>query len=188
MLQGVSSRASGIHDDVDNHTLYYVYRSRAGKIDVRNKPNLIKKIQAGLIDAPALDGNAQDSRHRTGYDVVVSGTTMSWIPRSHELKIKNRAKRIQGAVDSVMSLHALFNGEKTIFNQDALRIMAACNQFGYGCSDEANIMIIAGAIKALLHQMGISDISAQDIARGLPIRDVLVKAEKELAADCLAKV
>ena len=88
----------------------------------------------------------------------VSGTTMSWIPRSHELKIKNRAKRTQGAVDSVKGLHALFNGEKTIFNQDALRIMAACNQFGYGCSDEANIMIIAGAIKALLHQMGISDV------------------------------
>ena len=106
----------------------------------------------------------------------------------HELKLKNRSERTQNAVDTVKDLHKLFNGEKTRFSKESLRIMAACNLFGYGCSDEGTIMIMAGTIKALLNEMGIKDISAEAIAKGLPSRATLVQAEKELAADCLVKV
>ena len=190
VLEGISARSTGVAEDVDSSTVYYIYQSRAGKMDVRDKPNLLRKLKAGLIDLPDHLGNAKadETRSRTGYEVVLTGASMSWIPKTHELKIKNRAQKTKTAVDSVKSLHDLFDGKKTRFNKDALRIMAACNQFGYGCSDEANVMIMAGAIKALLHQMGITDISAQDIACGLPSRASLAKAEKELSADCLAKV
>ena len=66
--------------------------------------------------------------------------------------------------------------------------MVVCNQFGYGCSDEATIMIVAGTIKAVLQEIGIADITAQNIARGIPSRASIVKAESDLAADCMVKV
>ncbi|KAL7526497.1 hypothetical protein ACHAXR_005589 [Thalassiosira sp. AJA248-18] len=65
--------------------------------------------------------------------------------------------------------------------------MAACNLFGYGCSDEATIMIMAGLTKGLLKEIGIDDISNESIGLGLPSRATLVAIENSLAADVRSK-
>ena len=65
--------------------------------------------------------------------------------------------------------------------------MAACSLLGYGCSDEAAITIMQGALQAVFKEMGLA-ISYQSLAQGFPSRDTLVTAEKALSTDCLLKV
>lgn len=49
-------------------------------------------------------------------------------------------------------------------------------------------MIITESVKEIPLQMGKGNISVQDASRGLSSREVLVKVEKEVAADRLVKV
>ena len=65
--------------------------------------------------------------------------------------------------------------------------MTACNLFGYGASDDATIMIMAGMCKALCVQIG-AEISAQQIAKAMPSRQTLVNMEVRAAADCMIGV
>ena len=65
--------------------------------------------------------------------------------------------------------------------------MAACNLFGYGCSDEATITIMMGAFQALFTEIGF-EVDYKALAQGMPSRARLTQAENELATDCLIKV
>ena len=66
--------------------------------------------------------------------------------------------------------------------------MVLWNQFRYGCCNKATIMIVTGTIKAFLQEIGITDITAKNIPRGIPRYGNIVTAERDLVADCMTKV
>ena len=133
----------------NDHNLYYKYKARASEISLLRHPELRRRIENGLLPIPPEinDPTSESIRLRTTYDLASVGSCQSWIPRTHELKSKNRSKETTRAIASVKGLHDLFNGERHRFGKKALRSMVLCNQFGYRCSDEAAIMIVAGTIK-----------------------------------------
>ena len=65
--------------------------------------------------------------------------------------------------------------------------MAAYNLHNYSASDEMMEMIIAGAFKALFHDVGF-DVTSENLANGCPSQWTFAWAEFNLAVDCLMKV
>ena len=66
--------------------------------------------------------------------------------------------------------------------------MAACNIFGYRCSDEVNIMIVSGAVKTIACELGMEkEATAEGIGNGLPSQATLTEMENTLAVDTRAK-
>ena len=72
--------------------------------------------------------------------------------------------------------------------QDSIRfvkISIAGSITGYGCSDEAAIMMMDCTFKLLVPMMGIMDITNEMVAYALPSCATLATSEHRLAADCV---
>ena len=148
----------------------------------------ISEIQAGLLALPTEIDNekSQLTRARTKYEPIVTGQSMSWIPNTHELKIKNRLGQTEEERGIMSRLEKLFDGQISTWSYKAKRVMVACSLFGYGCSDEALIMIMAGTTKALFYELGIN-ITDQQIAKAFPSRATISDMETEVAVDCVLR-
>ena len=125
--------------------------------------------------------------NKSKYGLENHGLKECWVPNGSIVMAKNQLPQPTRDSQIVSNLSALFSGKQSDFKYKALRIMAACNLFGYGCSDEAAIMIMAGFSKALFREIGMRDITNEDIGKCLPSRATLSTAEKHLAADAVIK-
>ena len=184
-----SSSKANVKSDNSN-TLLYTYNSRIGRITLdESGVVLVSEFVSGLIDLPDQLNNKKSAsaRSRLKYEVATHGCSMSWVPNTHELTIKNRTAKKEKDSKIMSKLEDLFNKEISTWSHEAQRWMTACNIFGYGCSDEATIMIMAGTIKALFVQLGI-DIDEKRIAKAMPSRATLYNMEVRAAADCILGV
>lgn len=170
-----------------DNTLHYIQKGRCGKLDINSAGVILKKdLEDGLLDLPPNIDNleSEKTRSRTNYDVVYGGASGGFVPNTHSISVKNRDKEKLSDRNIVTSIQNLFHGEISTWSPEAKRIMVACSLFGYGCSDEGKLMIMAGMVKALFLQAGIKIDDAQ-IAKCLPSRATLVEMEAHCAADCL---
>ncbi|KAL7530309.1 hypothetical protein ACHAXR_007396 [Thalassiosira sp. AJA248-18] len=167
--------------------------NRAGQLNMENISGVFlqQDLDSGLVALPNnIDNEASQKirdNSRTSYKTAVHGSSMSWVPSTHKVEIKNRLGKTAKEHDIIQRLEKLFDGEISTWSPEAQRIMIACSLFGYGCSDEATIMIMAGTMKALFYELGI-DISDQQIAKAFPSRATLSEMEIRGAADSLLAV
>ena len=130
--------------NIDNsESLFYIHNARAGKIDLDANAGVVHhdELEAGLLGLPTSEKTRQ-----TNYNAVMHGGSMSWVPTTHELKIKNRIGKTEKDRDIMQKLEKLFGGDISSWSYEAQRIMTACSLFGYGCSDEATVMIMSGSL------------------------------------------
>ena len=169
-----------------DNTLHYIRKGRCGQVDISAGVILEKDLEDGLLDLPPDIDNDQSeqTRSRTNYDAVYAGASGAFVPNSHGISIKNRDKEKLSDRNVAASIGNLFHGDISTWSPKAKRIMVACSLFGYGCSDEGKLFIMAGMVKALFLEAGI-DIDDAQIAKCLPSRATLVEMEAHCAADCL---
>ena len=133
---------SSDNDNATKDTMYYIRDAQLGKLELDSSGIILKQeLDDGMLKLPPEIDNpsAAKTRERTNYDSVQTGATMNWVPRTHELKIKNRQGQIESDQDIVKKL---FKRKISGWSHEAQRIMTVCNMFGYGCSDEGTIMIM----------------------------------------------
>lgn len=182
-----NANANNNDDNGTKDTMYYIRNAQLGKLELDNSDVILKQeLDDGMLKLPPeIDNpNAARTRERTNYDPVQTGASMNWVPRTHELKIKNRQGQIESDQDIVKKIKKLFERKISGWSHEAKRIMTVCNMFGYGCSDEGTIMIMAGTIKALFVMAGI-EIDDELIGKALMSRATLANMEAECAADCV---
>jgi hypothetical protein len=96
------------------NTLYYVRNAKAGKIEIGNHGIIHEdELLEGLV---ALPGNINDeefdsTRRWTTYEAVATGYSSSWIPSTHDLKIRNRKAETEREHDIMLRLKKLFGGD-----------------------------------------------------------------------------
>jgi len=178
-------------DDADDViTLYYIRKARAGKLSLSGDFIITDDmLKEGLVPMTGNKGDEIFDKKRswTTYKVVETGHSASWAPATHEVKHLNRKAEAEWEHDIMKKLKKLFSGDISTWSYEAQRIMIACSLFGYGCSDEATIMIMAGTAKALFYELGIEVTDAQ-IAKAFPSRATLANLEPKVAADCLLSI
>ncbi|KAL7549953.1 hypothetical protein ACHAWF_013218, partial [Thalassiosira exigua] len=84
-------------------TLLYIHQARVGRLDMSKSPALLALVKDSLLPLPASIDNdkSEATRLRSNYDVVTTGSSQSWVQRTHDVKIRNRKKKTQEAVDSL---------------------------------------------------------------------------------------
>ena len=147
---------------------------------------LKEEIDNGLVDLPHdIDNEASEkTRARTNYTFATHGASTSWVPNTHELSIKNRQEEKKSDHDIMAKIKSLFSKDISKWSHEAQRIIIASSMFGYGCSDEGTIMIMAGTLKALFIEADI-DIDEVQIAKALFSRATLAEMEARCATDCV---
>ena len=172
--------------------LRFIYKGRAGEIPLPStrKVVLVEELldSSHFKELPEGTDNekADEMRERRGYHVSNFGVSQGWTPNGSTNNASNKQSTKEDSHAIVTAIRDLFGGKQCKFDEESLRYFAAFTSQAYGASDEAVEMIIAGWTKALFHQVGLDDISARDIANGLPSKSLLARLEVRLAADCLA--
>jgi hypothetical protein len=191
--EGIVLDASNVRVKADtnskqsSNTLLYIRGANIGRIELDGSSVIHHdELEKGMIDLPTeIDtDDAAETRSRTNYDPVTQGSSRAWVGRAHELVPKNRKEAIVTDKSIVTKIKELFSGDQSKWSLEAKRIITACCMFGYGCSGEGKIMIMAGIVKALFVEAGVPITDVQ-IGNGLPSRDTLSNWEYETAADCL---
>jgi len=171
--------------------LYYTLCGRAGQIEINsNAPILIEELEAGLIGELPTDetAEAKATREKKVYSVDSHGTAQVWVPNGAAVRAKNKLSVLEKDAQRAHNIMALFSAEECVLSREALRFIAAFSLNGFGASDEVVEMIVAGTIKAVLHDGGFNDLTSADIAKGCPSRRTIERAEQALAADSLVVV
>ena len=94
----------------NDDALYYIIKSRVGKAHFDSTRAITKdEVEAGLLDLLAAIDNqdSQLTREKTNYKPVVTGKSMSWVPRTHELKVKNRSGQTEEEYATISRLNKL---------------------------------------------------------------------------------
>jgi hypothetical protein len=94
-------------------------------------------------------------------------------------------KTLRAYHQQMYAFRCIFRGKQCRIPYDSLRIFVAGSITGYGCSEEAAIMMMGCTFKLLIHMMGIMDITNKMVAYALPSRATLATSEHRLAADCV---
>ena len=115
------------------------------------------------------------------------GATQCWVPTSTALVGRNKLAQLKTSQTIVKKMKDLFDGGKCCLSRNALSILGYYNLHNYGGSDEATVMIIAGAWKALFYDIGF-DMPSHNLAKGCPSRRTISRFEHNIATDCSMKV
>ena len=173
--------------------LHFTMKGKAGVMKVYPGQSITHEdVLAALERANTEEGKTEEDgllkEAKSRYHREKFGVKDCWVPNNATAKSTSQLTLMQRDVDMLDHLRWLFSDNKQHrFKQENLRYMAACTLLGYGCSDEAAITIMQGALQAVFKEMGL-DITYQSLAQGFPSRDTLVSAEKALSTDCLLKV
>ena len=170
-------------------TIRFIVDGRVGQVTTKNGILFIDDLEKALQPLPAIIDNerCENIRRRRKQEKARYGSNLCWIPKGTALIEKGYLTKLRKSAVIVKELQDLFSGEKCCFSQESLSIMAAFNLHNYGGSDEATEMIIAGAYKALFHQIGFR-CGAENLGRGCPSQRTIARSELNLATDTLLKV
>jgi len=132
------------------------------------------------------DDDGEDARmYNRVYDPSNLGRTQTFIPRGSVLvktEYYNKLKECKTQLDKFLKL---FQSEKCVIPSASLMIFILGSITGYGCSDEATIIMLGCAFKLVLHVMGI-DITNAQVSKAVPSAATLATYEHALSAGCVA--
>ena len=178
------------------HRLNYFYRGRVGLLELRESTGF-GFTESDLVNGilPDIDPNAKESGGGNDTHNIVwkephnlvqepAGKRNCWVPTYHTLIRKGDLTQLHENNERIKGLIKLFSGQRCSWNTEARQIFTSFSSFGYGCSDEATIFIMAGTLLAVFGQVGI-DISGDQIGKTLPSRATLANWEAATAVDCL---
>ena len=175
--------------------LRYEIGGRTGTIVIDSKTCLtLDDLMKNLLPAVEYDQETdsiegEDEKkarnYSRGYEQSDHGKNECWIPRGTELMDLRTVKTLRTYHQQMCAFRRIFKGKQCRIPYDSLRIFVAGSITGYGCSDEAAIMMMGCTFKLLIHMMGIMDITNEIVAYALPSRANQATSEHRLAADCV---
>ena len=183
--------------DTNKHHLHYFYRGRVGLLELHEstgfaftEADLVNGILPDKFPTAKVSGGGNDNhkivwKERHNLVQEPAGITRNcWVPKSYKLIRKRDLALLQENNERIKGLMKLFSGERCSWKKSARQIFTSFSSFGYGCSDEATIAIMAGTLLGVFGQVGI-DISGEQIGKTLPSRATLANWEVATAVDCL---
>ncbi len=144
-------------------------------------PNIESNLETNLKDE--VEEKAQKCNRK--YEHSIHGIIECWIPRCTELIYSRFAKPLRNSHQQMNAFKNLFKGKRCRIPCESLQIIVAGSITGYGCSDEAAIVMLGCTFRLLVQVMGIDDISNEMIACALPSHATLATSEHKLATDCI---
>ena len=69
----------------------------------------------------------EENREKTKYKYVVTGKSVSWVPRTHELEVKNRPGQTAEEHNIMSRLNKLFDSEISAWSYNAKLVMVECS-------------------------------------------------------------
>ena len=106
----------------NDDTLYYITKSRVRKAHFDSTGAITKdEIEAGMLDLPAAiaNKNSQLTCKKANCKSVVTGKSVSWVPRTHELEVKNRPGQTVEEHNIMSRLNKLFDSEISTWSYNA---------------------------------------------------------------------
>ncbi len=125
----------------------------------------------------------EDKASTDGFTIGQYGSNHCWVPNRAILIGKHHFTRLSNKADKVTQLESYFKGSRCTLPQESRNILAAGAILSFGGSDESVVMMMNATAKALLHAMGLYNITNEAISKGMPSRDS-VKADE----NCLASM
>lgn len=143
--------------------------------------------------------NAESKREyqATFRDVTVGKHTIHGVPSNCEVVNKNVLSRLKENSACIDKLRALFKTtvmktddpekerQRCAFSEVSKLFLAAASLQNSGGSDSGTVTLIAATVTVLLDEMGITDISAENIAKACPSETLIADYELHLAVNCV---
>ena len=168
-------------------TLLYVLRGRAGKVTVKPDGSILfHELEEGLVSPTDENESERDRKALARSNFVLSnhGSKWCWKPAGTILKATNKMGKLVSDSDRIRKLRYLFSKKQCMFSRKSFRrYVTGTSVVGYGMSDRAMFVLLAGYTRALLLEMELPDISNLDIAQGLPSRNTISRGEGYLHTD-----
>ena len=190
------SRTDNGKQDDNLTTMHYYLGEKIGRLEFNMDTDGIvaEDLLRGLVDVPikipkekTKDGKPIKRRKVNFKHERYGENRYCWVPSSHVLTVKNRTAISKRNSELVKTIEDLFNTEISQWGSKAQRIFTALNTFGYGCSDDGSIAIMAGTLAALFEILNI-DISGERILKSIPGKTTIARMEVRLAVECLIGV
>ena len=198
--ESTKSNAKGNEVNDSSTHLLYIHRGRSGKIPIpTNGIIFLHELEDGLQSLPKdvkVNEESDADRAKTKYELDYHGKGSCWVPRGSVAIAKNKLSPMKESQQQMGKFIKLFEGDYCGFKQDIRQYFTAASITGYGCSDEAAILMMTATLKCVIKVMlspeeitpsklKLENITNLQIAKAPPSRATLASDEHELAASCI---
>jgi len=188
--------------------LLFIHRGRCGKMPIPASGVIfLDELEDGLLplQSNGNNGNNNDAnnestldqrRAKVNYERDNHGSGECWVPRGSVAKAIAVLNRLEESHNMVCKLANVFEGKQCGFDPFIRQYFTAASITGYGCSDEAAILMKTTTLKCVLlvmtspgdakpTKLSLHDVTNKQISKAVQSRATLKSDEHQLAADCM---